>query len=479
MIFNYGFSVIGKSHIAKGTCCQDSHMIKALENGWIIAAVADGVGSAKNSQVGSSIAAKTVVEFCAEYMPWDYSVIGIKSMLRTAYNYAFKQIIKESEKTGEPIESYDTTLTTVIYDGQRIIYGHSGDGAIIGLTIYGDYVQITKPQKGVDMISVLPLRSGYTVWSIDSYEEELAAVMLMTDGMLDYALCPYLLKLSNKSEVYTPIASYFADPYGVPNSEKKAEKIKDEIKEFIIADDNYDSNKFYSRLASIYKNHLKDDADEIITKLKDKNYPCAFMQSVQDDKTMVALINTDVQFDTKGLEYYTEPDWDELQEEWNRRAYPHLYAENQTKETNDTTNGEANSNTDSEEKKDNSQGELASDATITSKEESPDVNNKAHSADSSEMKTQPNSSSIHKEGQQYQDKTGELIETKNQQSKLQKDKNKEKAQLVYYVPPIDSTTQSPKTDSKNIPPRHEKPKKENLLSRAVDALADFFGFENE
>lgn len=66
MIFEYGFSVVGKSHIKKGTCCQDSHCIRKLENGWIIAAVADGVGSAKNSHIGSKIAAKTVVEFCEE-----------------------------------------------------------------------------------------------------------------------------------------------------------------------------------------------------------------------------------------------------------------------------------------------------------------------------------------------------------------------------------------------------------------------------
>ena len=335
MIFNYGFSVVGKSHIVKGTCCQDAHKIKKLDNGWYVAAVADGVGSAKNSQIGSKIAANTVVEFCAECMPWDYSVIGIKSMLRTAYNYAFKQIIKESEKSGEPIESYDTTLTVVIYDGHRIIYGHSGDGAIIGLTVYGDYVQITKPQKGVDMVSVLPLRSGYTVWSIDSYDEELVAVMLMTDGMLDSALCPYLLKLRQSSEVYTPIASFFADPYGISKNEKENKKIKEEIKAFIEADENYNSNVFYTRLLHIYAKHLKKDAETVVDHLKEKNYPIAFMQSVQDDKTLVALINTDIDFDTKETSYYIDPNWEELQEEWNKKAYPHLYQNESSSSSND------------------------------------------------------------------------------------------------------------------------------------------------
>lgn len=455
MIFNYGYSVVGKSHIAKGTCCQDSHMIKELDNGWVIAAIADGVGSAKNSQIGSSIAAKTVVEFCAEYMPWDFSVIGIKSMLRTAYNYAFKQIIRESEKTGEPIESYDTTLTTVIYDGHRVIYGHSGDGAIIGLTVYGDYVQITKPQKGVDMVSVLPLRSGYTVWSIDSYEEELVAVMLMTDGMLDYALCPYLLRQSEKSEVYTPIASFFADPYGVPKSEKKAEKTKNDIREFITADENYEPEKFYERLATIYTKHLNKEANKLIENLKEKNHPLAFMQSVQDDKTMVAIINTDIQFDTKEIEHFSEPNWDLLQEKWNQKAYPHLYLEKKTESSKIDTQSkeETATQTDSNQDKESvSVGTQETTKTDCVECEYPDVRDLATPTVVLQGKTKE---FVDKKKQQ-QVADGELSNSNNP--------TKETINLGSNKPTkaVQSTNQHPT--------RHEKPKKEGLLGK----ISDFF-----
>lgn len=473
MIFNYGFSIVGKSHINKGTCCQDSHMIKELDNGWIVAAVADGVGSAKNSQIGSSIAAKTVIEFCAECMPWDYSVIGIKSMLRTAYNYAFKQIINESEKSGEPLESYDTTLTTVIYDGHRIIYGHSGDGAIIGLTIYGDYVQITKPQKGVDMISVLPLRSGYTVWSIDSYDEELAAVMIMTDGMLDGTLCPYLLKLSNKSEVYTPIATFFSDPVGFTDNKKESENIKKIIEDFITAEEEYKSEGFYSRLESIYKKKFKEDAFDIIAGLKDKNYPCTFMQSVQDDKTMVALINTDNPVDIKEIDFYSEPNWDKLQEKWNRRAYPHLYTEEQTKEKNATEDEPKDSAVmdDKQEipvSKTDNKAKIALEESKNNQLQEPN-NKKTGSIDSA---TQPS-------GQQYQGKQKELIDAKGKLPNNINRKNNNKNQQVYYFPPVSPVTHAPKSSFDQSPQKHEKPKKENFLSRAADAIVDFFGFEND
>lgn len=328
MIIDYGFSLTGKSHITRGICCQDNHKIKKLDNGWYIAAIADGVGSAKNSQIGSKIATETVVSMCEEYMPWDYNVISIKSMMRTAYNYAYKQILRESQKSGEPIETYDTTLTMVIYDGHRIIYGHSGDGAIIGLNSFGNYVLITKPQKGVDGVTVLPLRAGYTQWKIDSYEEELASVLLVTDGMLEI-FCPYLLKdITNRLDgVYIPLASFFADPIGFDNDEKNTMKTVNCIKTFLTGDEKFDDFEFYSRVERVYEKHVNKSANVIIGDLKKNNYPIILMQNVQDDKTIVGLINTEIEVDSKESTFYEEPDWQKLQENWNRRAYPHLYKE--------------------------------------------------------------------------------------------------------------------------------------------------------
>ncbi len=326
MILEYGFSVVGKSHITEGICCQDSHFIKKLENGWTVAAVADGVGSAKNSHIGSKIAAETVVKFCCECMPYDYSLISIKSMMRTAYNYAFKSILKEAEKSGEPIESYDTTLSTVIYDGQRIIYGHSGDGAIIGLTTFGDYVEITRPQKGPDGISVIPLRGGYKQWEIDTFEEDLAAVLLVTDGMLD-TVFPYLLR-DNETKTphaYTALATFFADPVGL--TESNFSETKEAIGKFITAEESYPTDEFYQRLSEVLKKHLAEGVEDIIDEYKKNNFPLILMQNQQDDKTVVGLMNPEIMLDNREASFYSEPDWEALQDEWRRKAYPHLYAE--------------------------------------------------------------------------------------------------------------------------------------------------------
>lgn len=326
MIYTYGFSMVGKSHVSMNTECQDSNRILKMNNGWYIAAVADGVGSAKNSKIGSKIATDTVVDFCNKYMPWDYSTIGIKSMIRTAYNHAFKRIMQEAEKAGEPIESYDTTLSMVIYDGRRIVYGHAGDGAIFGLNTFGDYVEITRPQKGPDGVSVVPLRAGYTQWEIGEYEEDLASVMLMTDGILS-TICPYLLRNTKitTDEVYVPLATFFADPKGIPENEKKQKRTRRQISEFLAAAPAYDANHFYERLAEIYQQRVGEQAAQIVSEFKALNFPIALMENEQDDKTLVALINTELPVDDREPSFYSEPDWEALKEAWNRKAYPHLY----------------------------------------------------------------------------------------------------------------------------------------------------------
>ena len=330
MIFSYGISLKGKSHYKNGVECQDSHRILKMDDGRVIAAIADGVGSAENSAIGSKIAVDTVVQFCKEYMPVDNDVISIKSMMRTAFNYAFKKIVEESESSRRTIESYDTTLYVVIYDGNRIVYGHSGDGAIIGLNEYGNYVEITRPLKGVDGFTVLPLRSGYSNWMIDSYEENLVSILMVTDGMLA-TICPYLLRdMDNYSNrAYIPLASFFVDPKGIPGGKNERKKTRRAIEEFMMGSENYNQDDFYDRLHRIYKRHIGEDADRVIEELKQDNYPIAMMESEQDDKTVVGIINTDLELEDQEVEYYADPDWESLKEDWNRKAYPHMYPQDE------------------------------------------------------------------------------------------------------------------------------------------------------
>ena len=332
MIFNYGFSIAGKSHLQMDKPCQDAHYIRQLENGWFVGAAADGVGSRTNAEEGAALAVKTAVDFVCDYMPYDYSTISIKSMLRTALNHTMKTIIRHAEARGLPVENFDTTLSLVIYDGKRITYAHSGDGAVIGLTTFGELIEITERQKAEDGTSLIPLRAGYRAWEINTFEEDLAGVIIVTDGVLD-AMSPYLLKIREKGVpeyaggrgLYVPIGLFLTDPAGIPEDEEARVVLRERMETYVTADMEYDSEFFYEHLQSIYHARTGENAENFISELKRCNYPVTLMQGSQDDKTVVGFINTDAAMEPQPADYYKEADWIAYQEIWNRMAYPGLY----------------------------------------------------------------------------------------------------------------------------------------------------------
>ena len=151
MLGYYKMSIIGTAHQAKK---DDASDVAVLKNGWIVAAIADGLGSAKKSEIGSTTAVKTILAFVSENHPDKWHEESLISLLRTAYHKALKTINALAEENQDNLCDYDTTLTTVIYNGANVAYGHVGDGGIIALSSYGDYSVLTEAQKGELVLTV-------------------------------------------------------------------------------------------------------------------------------------------------------------------------------------------------------------------------------------------------------------------------------------------------------------------------------------
>ena len=285
MICFYGISQIGSSHLSRNIVCQDAHCIKRAAFGWTVGAIADGVGSSKHSDIASSIAVTTVTDFCCKRITADTKISEIEDILREAYLLAQESIEERAETDGNSITEYDTTLSSVVYNGEQVVYAHSGDGGIVGLAVDGKYVKITNPQKAADGICVIPLRAGKDFWEIGHCKEKFVSILMATDGVYDNFF-PYLLR-GTETEVYVPLIRYFMDNAVIGISEEKMADIQKEREDF-----------------------LSSDACSIIT----------------DDKTVAVLINDEIVAEKQSEEYYAEPDWAALQEEWNRKAYPQLYS---------------------------------------------------------------------------------------------------------------------------------------------------------
>jgi len=284
----------GSSHEKKGSVCQDANKIISLYDGkLIIAAVADGVGSCKYSDVASKIAVDIATKYCQIMITKNRKNLknfDFVKVIEEAFIQAELHIEKKSLQDDQPISEYDTTLDLVIYyGGSYVFYGHCGDGGIIGLTDKGDYIKITTVQKK-DGIYVIPLRSGSkdknNTWVFGSTKYIFASVLLATDGVYDLFF-PYLLK-GQPVEIYIPLIQYFMDNNGLNVSEKTIDEITRNRMDFL------------------------------------NSKEC---EHVTDDKTMVVLINEKVKPKRKDANYYAEPDWEKLQLEWNKKAYPHLHKE--------------------------------------------------------------------------------------------------------------------------------------------------------
>ncbi|MCL2440780.1 MAG: protein phosphatase 2C domain-containing protein [Treponema sp.] len=289
MIYTYGFSEVGSSHLDSKQPCQDANKIERTKNGWIVAAIADGVGSCKYSDVASRIAVDTSVCVCVDEINKNGKKANLLKTIEKSFTQAEGEIDKHSLTKGHLITDYDTTLDLVIYDGKHVTYGHCGDGGIIGLTANGEYLSITSPQKS-EGIYVVPLRAGKDSWQIDNLKGDFASVLLATDGVYD-VFFPYLLK-GKEVEIYVPLIRYFMDNNILKASKKTIDIVEKERKKY-----------FYSEACS----------------------------SITDDKTIVVLINDAVKPMLKEDSYYSEPDWNALQLEWDKKAYPHLHVNNKVK----------------------------------------------------------------------------------------------------------------------------------------------------
>ncbi len=284
MLIAYGMSIVGSSHVGKNTPCQDSHRYELLANGWMAIAVADGVGSAKHSEVASKMACDTFIETCKAYITQETQRSELIDIIQKAYKAADQQIKDHVFQIDDIITDYDTTLSTVIYDGRHIVYGHSGDGGIVVLTTSGDYIKVTQPQKADDGICVVPLRAGEAHWEFGECATEVASVLLATDGVYD-TFMPYLLR-GQPVELYVPLIRWFMDNNAIGITDENREQVEKSRKNFLCGDS---------------------------------------CKAITDDKTIVVAFNADIVPALKDDSYYAEPDWTKLQEMWNRKAYPHLY----------------------------------------------------------------------------------------------------------------------------------------------------------
>ena len=285
MIYTYGVSQQGLYHIKQGIVCQDAYCIAKISEELCFAAVADGLGSEKYTDVASRIAVDSVVDHCKLSLTENSTDDEILSAIKDGFAYALKLIGDEAAKEKHDIDQYDTTLSFVAFLRDKIYFGHAGDSGIVVLLTSGEYKAVTKQQRD-EYGCVYPL--CFTDRWVFGKVENVASVLLATDGMLD-TLFPVLLH-NEEVQIYVALAQFFMDKESLGFEKLQQNEVEQKISDFV------------SNIAEA---------------------------QVSDDKTLVCVLNSTVNTERKEEEYYQIPNWAELKkkkdEEFRRLAYPHLF----------------------------------------------------------------------------------------------------------------------------------------------------------
>lgn len=206
MLIHYEASVTGPSHKLQGRSNQDCSCVRVVEmpraeetldaaesreapdapapRQVIVAAVADGVSSMILSGEGARLASEAAVDAAAEAFVHGELVPGDASALKGVYERALRAVADVA--AGEPaadIASFACTLCLVVWDGARVWYGNAGDSGAIAVDAAGAPFALTHLHRGPLSCQVFPLHDTYH-WEF-GYAAGAAGVLMATDGMLE------------------------------------------------------------------------------------------------------------------------------------------------------------------------------------------------------------------------------------------------------------------------------------------------------
>lgn len=199
-----GVTKRGVAHRCYGTRCQDAHMIRRVKQvaiwkdggkrdrllpgkEYVVAAVADGLGSEAHSDIGAHAAVNTAVSTMCELIgTWCATgdsalAISMPRFLEQAMIKANNAVVKKAASMELPANEFDATLAIAVYDGDQLFYGSAGDSGVIAKTDAG-FELLTRPSR-VGEAGTYPLYCREK-WEISACGH-VRGFLLATDGVLE------------------------------------------------------------------------------------------------------------------------------------------------------------------------------------------------------------------------------------------------------------------------------------------------------
>ncbi len=249
-------SLQGPSHVAGGTACQDSHVVHLLggdSDGTLIACVADGAGSAKFSDAGSTIACAAVVENAAAHFEAGdrrFDNLRREDVLRWCDD-ARTRIRSEAAARDCDCRELATTLCVAIAGPDSSVFFQIGDGAIIA-GHHGIYGVVFWPQTG-------EYANSTNFLTADDFEDRLefltttgrcSEIAVFTDG---------LERLALRFDSQTPHGPFFGPLFRALRSAADLDGLNEGLRQFL-ASDSVQARSDDDKTLILATRHDSDDA---------------------------------------------------------------------------------------------------------------------------------------------------------------------------------------------------------------------------
>ncbi len=225
-------SVCGASHEKSGVVCQDSHYEQHISDAVLVAAIADGAGSACRSELGAEVAARTAVKALQDWVeqanPWPEEHEEWQPIMRGALNAALFAVEREADDLGVTTRELASTLILLLATPKLVVGAQIGDGAAVILDDGNNLVALTKPQTGEFLNETTFLVSPGAVEQSQTevWHGKVAFLGAFSDGLQMLAL-----RMSDGS----PHAPFFAPLFRFLAEQEDLGEAKIQLRQFLVS----------------------------------------------------------------------------------------------------------------------------------------------------------------------------------------------------------------------------------------------------
>ncbi len=217
-------TVIGTSHVAAGSECQDRHLCKEIQTPYgpvLLLLVSDGAGSAAKSAVGAQLVCEVLQDQALQFFSEEGEVDHVNARLIANWIQLFRdEIILQADSDGISEREYACTLLGAIIGLHSAALFQVGDGAIVYSTANGPAHSLAFwPERGEyeNTTYFVTQASFFDQLQFAHIQETITDVALLSDGLQRLAL-DYQMKVAHRpffSGLFSPMRA--AEPHSLPS----------------------------------------------------------------------------------------------------------------------------------------------------------------------------------------------------------------------------------------------------------------------